>query len=534
MEKYELLNETLKPLDKALDLSFAALRKANLYEPFKASLWETTKVLLSTQFKLNHQLRIYGGENVPADGGVLYAINHQSWLDAQVLAAASPRKVSFLAKSEFTDWPLLHHLIELADGVYIRRGGDDETLETIAARLRDGACVGIFPEGTIPGEEDIPRWDVEPETGLLRGKTGVVRLSLKSGAPIVPVGISGTGKAFPPEAYPRLQQLPLPRPFPVEVRFGEPIWLRERDDAQPTYEQLRGMTDRVMRAISHLVDHSMGFVPMSVPISNKEKPTRIPPTPYKSEPRAEKVRFGVLVLHGFTSHVSCVSDVRFALEEMGLPYRIPILRGHGGEWEMLKGVKAEDWLEDAEESMLDLLSECRKVIVVGLSMGGLVTLDLAARHRKKVAAIVTVAAALKFKDPLSVLTPLLAAVVPSWPSPRAFCDRELEKQRNRNYPRFPTKAFHELYKYAKKVEQNLSFISADALVIHSRKDQVVHPRAAEIIHQRISSKSRKLLWFEESGHEMLLDLEAQKVLGAIAEYIRGMAASGPPRAHESE
>ena len=525
MEKFELLNETLKPIDKVLDLSFSALRKANLYAPMKNSAYAALKVMLSAQFKLNHKLRVYGAENVPREGGILYAMNHQSWLDAQVVTAASPRKVSFLAKAEFTNWPIMHHIIDLADAVYIKRGGDDDALEQVSKRLRDGLCVGIFPEGTIPGEEDFSRWDLEPETGLLRGKSGVVRLALKAGIPIVPVGVSGTGKAFPPEAYPRLQELPMVKPFPIEVRFGEPIYLKHRATDDIGYEQLRGMTDRVMRAISHVVDHSMGYIPMTVPIETKDKPGRIPPTPYKNKPLTEKTRVGVLVLHGFTSHISCVSDLRFTLDEMGLPYRMPILRGHGGEWKDLKGVKSEDWYEDAEDSLLDLMSECRKVVVVGLSMGGLVALNLTARHRSRIIGVVSIAAALKFKDPLAGASSLMAKIVPSWPAPNSFVDKGLKEQRNRNYPKFPTKAFVELYRFAKETENNLSFVAADTLVIHSRKDQIVHPRAADIIYAKIASKNKEQVWFEESGHEMLLDLEAAKVINVVGDFIRKIAGS---------
>jgi carboxylesterase len=347
---------------------------------------------------------------------------------------------------------------------------------------------------------------------------------------VVPVGLSGTGKAFPPEAYPRLQEWPLPRPEPIEVRFGDPIWFRKRTDEEISYEQLRGMTSKVMRSISQLVNHTMGYESMTVPVEEREVKTPVPKTPYRSKVRDEKARLGVLVLHGFTSDVSCVADLRFPLDEMGIPYRIPILRGHGKgkEWQALAGVQAQDWYDDAEASMFDLLTECRKVVVVGLSMGGLVALDLAARHRKQVAAVVTIAAALRFKDPLSCLTPVLARVVSSWPSPRAFTDRNLEKERNRNYPRFPTKAFHELYRYAADMENRLSFVVADALILQSKKDTVVHPKAANIIHEKISSKRKTLAWFEESGHEMLLDLEAPAVLKTIAEYVKEVVATSPP------
>jgi len=520
MEKYEILNRALYPVGKAMDVSLGALRKANLYEPFKKGLYESMRVALSSQFKLNNKLKVFGAENIPAEGGVVLAMNHQSWLDVQVVAASCPRKICWLAKSEFASWPILKQMIEIADGIFIRRGGDAEMLQVAVSRLKEGACIGIFPEGTIPGEEDIPRWDVEPETGLLRGKTGAVRLALMANVPIVPVGLSGTGRSFPPEAYPRLQMAPIQRPTPIEVRFGEPIRFRKRSSEEINYEQLRGMTDRVMRAISLLVDHSKGFVPMTIPIQTKETPDRIPETPFKNKPGDGKAKVGVLVLHGFTSHVSCVADLRFPLDELGLPYRIPILRGHGGQWEDLQNVKAADWYEDAENSLLDLLSECRKVIVVGLSMGGLVALDLAAHHRKTVVGVATLAAAIKFKDPLAPLSGAMSKVIKSWPSPNAYVDRELRKQRNRNYPKFPTAAFASLYEYSRQVENNLSFIAANTLVLWADKDEIVHPKAAHTIYDKVSTKNKRITCIEGSGHEMLLDREAPKATHEVVAFIK--------------
>lgn len=523
MEKYEVLNKALAPLDTVMTAAFDAMKKANVYEPFKNAMFQTIRAAMQTNFKMSHKVKVIGAENVPQEGGVILAVNHQSWLDAQLLAAMSPRKARFIAKAMFEDWPILRQTIDLADGIFIRRGGDEDGLKKVADILRGGDCVAIFPEGTIPGEEDVSRWELDPETGLLKGKTGAVRLAIMGGVPIVPVGLSGPGQAFPPEAYPRLQQLPLTRSVPLEVRFGEPITYGNRNIKDVTYDELRSLTNDLMRAISRLVDPSMAYKPFQLPIPVKNAPTTLPPTPYRNKPVKEKRPLGVLIVHGFTSHVSCVADLRFPVQEAGLPYRIPILRGHGGEWKDLKGVKASDWFEDAENSMLDLLTECEKVVLVGHSMGGLVCLELAARHRNKVAGLVTLAAALKFKDPLSFLTPAMAAVVPSWPSPNAYQDEELGKQRNKNYPKFPTDAFAELYAYSKYIENNLSFVHAPTLVLHSHKDQVIAPKAAQVIYKTISSKDKKLTWFEESGHEMMLDLEAEKIIATVGDFIRDLA-----------
>ncbi len=529
MERWQMLNRGLAPVDHVLGVGLDLLKKADLYEPFKARLYEVSRAALASNFRARHSLEVFGAENVPAEGGCLIAANHQSWLDVQVLAASSPRRFHFVAKSDFREWPILRRLIELNDSIYIRRGGDAQGLDEVAEAVRSGKAVVVFPEGTIPGEEDIPRWEVEPDTGLLRGKSGVVRVALATGAPIIPCGVSGTGRAFPPEAYPRLQVFPpLPRPFPITIRYGKPIRL-ERPLSEPTREDLARMTKQVMLAISALVDHSRDYEPITLPIERKARPSSLPRYAFRRTPadgtdRADaspdgKAPLGVLVLHGFTSDIHCVDPLVAPLDQAGLPYRFPILRGHGTHYRDLVGTTARDWYEDAENALLDLAGEVSHVVVVGLSMGGLVALELAARHRDLVAGVVTVAAALRFQDPLAGLSPVLAKVVRFWPSPNAYNDPDLRRRENRNYPKFATDAFASLYAYSREIPNLLSFVKAPILILHSKRDQVIAPRSATIIHEKVSSKDRSLVWFERSGHEMLLDCEREAVVATIMGFI---------------
>ncbi len=526
MERWQMLNKGLEPVDHVLGVGLDLLKKADLYEPFKAGLYRMSRSALASHFQSRHALEVLGAENVPAEGGCLIAANHQSWLDVQVLGCSSPRRFYFVAKSDFQEWPILRRLIELNDSIYVRRGGDDRGLEVIADAVRSGKAVVIFPEGTIPGEEDIPRWEVEPDTGLLRGKTGVVRIALATGAPIVPCGISGTGRAFPPEAYPRLQTFPpLPRPVPITVRYGSPIVL-PKPDHEPTRDDLARMTHEVMLALSTLVDHSRNYEPITLPIERKTRPTTLPRYAYRRSPErgsepseTAKAPLGVLVLHGFTSDIHCVDPLVAPLDRAGLPYRFPILRGHGTHYRDMVGTTARDWYEDAENALLDLAGEVSHVVVVGLSMGGLLALELAARHRALVAGVVTVAAALRFQDPLAGLAPVLSKVVRFWPSPNAYNDPDLRRRENRNYPKFATDAFASLYAYSREVPNLLSFVKAPILILQSKRDQVVAPRSATIIHEKVSSKDRSLVWFERSGHEMLLDCEREAVVQTIMEFI---------------
>jgi carboxylesterase len=502
MERQEIANAILAPIDNAIGAVLWAAEEAGVLKGASDVLYDQVRQLMAANFRRANELAIEGLEHIPADGGVILACNHQSWLDVQVLAAACPRRVHFIAKSEFETWPVLRHMIKLSESVFVHRGGDDAALESVVDALRSGWAVAIFPEGTIPGEEDIPRVAVDPATGLLPGHTGVARLALRAKVPIVPVGVSGTGRAFPPEVYPRLEILRMPRSTPIRIRFGAPIPVAEYAEGPQDRSLFREVTNRVMQAISGLVDHRCNYVPLDVPL----------PQPPKRE------TIGVLLLHGFTSHLNTVNGLVPYLERAGIRYEMPILRGHGTQYQDLRGVTARDWYVDAERALISLWNHVDRIVVVGLSMGGLVALELGMRHPDKIAGVVGVAPALKFADPLTALTPLLASVVRYWPSPESFNDRSL-KASCKNYPRFATDAFASLYAYAQDIARRLPELHVPIRILQSKKDQIVAPEAANIIYETVSSIHREIIWYHTSGHEMMQDCEAEQVFHDIMEFV---------------
>ncbi len=239
----------------------------------------------------------------------------------------------------------------------------------------------------------------------------------------------------------------------------------------------------------------------------------------------EKAPLGVLNLHGFTSSLDCVNGLNPYIEELGLPYRMPVLRGHMETPEALKGVHWSDWYEDAETALKDLLTEVEQAVVVGLSMGGLVALHLAAEHPDDIDAIALVAAALKLKDPmapggpLSFLRPVVGRVIKWWPMPPNYADKELEKL-DTNYERAPMDAILTFLEYTEYVSSRLPEVRAPALILQSWKDQTVKPESAQIIHDRISSTEKRIVWFERSHHEMMRDLERERVFETIQAFLR--------------
>ena len=234
----------------------------------------------------------------------------------------------------------------------------------------------------------------------------------------------------------------------------------------------------------------------------------------------ENRSFPVLLLHGFTSSLDCVKAPAEKLKNLGFDVKTPVLAGHGTVYKDLVGVKSEDWFNDAYEELKSLYEQYNtKVVVVGLSMGGAVALDLAIKHSDMVQAVVGVAPALDFKDPLARFSGFMSKFIKFWPAPNAFRDKKLKKEKNTNYPKFPVATFYELYKYGQKISNELEKLTVPVLLLHSMKDQIIPVEVSRKIIEKSSSEEKQIILFSKSGHEMFLDLEADKVTDEVCNFI---------------
>jgi carboxylesterase len=231
-----------------------------------------------------------------------------------------------------------------------------------------------------------------------------------------------------------------------------------------------------------------------------------------------KAPIGLLILHGFTGSLQTVQSIAELAKSLDLPFKMPVLRGHGTRWEDLKGVEANDWFLDAEKAFFDLLIVAEKVVIVGLSMGGVVTLNLARHHKERLVAQVLIAPALRFKDPLVNLTPLLTLLTEKWPKETSIKDPELAKK-DTNYKFFPPKTFNSLLRYNSYTEQHLNQVTVPTLLIYAKQDQVVHPVVAKILTENLASTDIQVKRLENCGHEILLDTEAETAVGCIRDYL---------------
>ncbi len=222
----------------------------------------------------------------------------------------------------------------------------------------------------------------------------------------------------------------------------------------------------------------------------------------------------VLVLHGFTSHpVKTMGPLPEALRAAGFAVAQPALRGHGTRPEDLAGVRFSDWLADARAAWAEL-PEPRAV--VGLSMGGLLAAWLAAEGRAF--ALVALAPALGFQNPLAPLAPYLHWLIPRYRGESSILDPE-RRQKSPNYPWFPSRAFVELKKLADGTPGVLPRVRAPAQVIAAEGDTVVPFAAVCRYFRLLGSEEKRLLIQAGSGHDLLLDRRADEVSRRVVTFL---------------
>jgi len=192
-------------------------------------LYDLASGTIRVFMRLFWRARATGTENVPRNGPLIVACNHRSYLDPPGMGCFCPRRISYMAKKELFDIPVLGPAIR-AVGAYPvdRQGSAKAAIKRSLEVLQEGGAVGIFPEGTRNLD------------GTVKPQTGVALLASLAGAPVVPAHISGSDRAM------RFPQ--------IKVAFGPPITLPAGRKA--THDDLAKFTADIMQAIQALAPDS--------------------------------------------------------------------------------------------------------------------------------------------------------------------------------------------------------------------------------------------------------------------------------------
>jgi carboxylesterase len=230
---------------------------------------------------------------------------------------------------------------------------------------------------------------------------------------------------------------------------------------------------------------------------------------------------GTVIVHGFTSDHRAVEPLRELAHRLGLVTETPLLRGHGGHYRDLRGVRWQDWIADLAAARARLEQRVQQVVLMGFSMGGLLALASAAQQPAGVSAIVALAPAIRIAHPLAPLAWMARGWMPYVPMGKAvaYSDPSLAVSDD-SYHRLAVDAFCSFYYATRRVERMLPQITAPLLLAHSRLDRVIRPQSSEIVYNRVTSTDKQLVWFERSGHALLDDCDAPAVLEHVERFLQ--------------
>ncbi|WP_329320173.1 lysophospholipid acyltransferase family protein [Streptomyces sp. NBC_01262] len=200
------------------------------------------KAILGLVMRVLFRPQVEGAEHIPGDGPVILAGNHVTFIDSMFLGLVVKRQVYFIGKDEYVTtpgikgWFMAKWFTAMGMIPVDRDGGHGGVAALMTGRrlLDEGKVFGIYPEGTR-----------SPDGRLYRGRTGVSRLALMTGAPVVPFAMVGTDKIQPGGAG-------VPRVHRFTVRFGEALEFSRYEGMDRDRYVLRAVTDEIMSDVMRL------------------------------------------------------------------------------------------------------------------------------------------------------------------------------------------------------------------------------------------------------------------------------------------
>lgn len=195
-------------------------------EVFKKVIKVIVKNAILLYCKIVHRVKIEGIENIPKEGPLVFCGNHRTFLDPPLIVVTAKREVHFLAKEELYKNPFLAFLGWAFDAIKVKRDAKDiNAVKTSLKYLKKGECIALFPEGT--------------RNGLAKGekvKDGAAFFALRTGAKVVPIGISGGTGHF----------------SKVTIKYGKPLDYSKLKNAEDEKKALEDATEDIMKHIIEL------------------------------------------------------------------------------------------------------------------------------------------------------------------------------------------------------------------------------------------------------------------------------------------
>jgi carboxylesterase len=262
-----------------------------------------------------------------------------------------------------------------------------------------------------------------------------------------------------------------------------------------------------------------------------------------------------LLIHGFSGTPAEMRGLGEALADQGIRVQGIVLAGHGDDAEQLVSTGRKHWFTSAEAGLAQLV-HYPQVFVVGLSMGGVLSLSLAARYPERIAGVATLSTPTRFSGGWQTRVLPLARHFVKWFYPLRTLDlnnhklqEEVLKQARLRDPnviidfadphmvahikqmiRLPVPALDELMQLTNENRRKLGLVRCPLLIIHSRRDQTVNPACAEeLFHLATAASPKSLHWLEESDHVITIGGEREEVFQLVGGFIKARGVAGTAR-----
>ena len=224
---------------------------------------------------------------------------------------------------------------------------------------------------------------------------------------------------------------------------------------------------------------------------------------------------GILLVHGFTGSPAEMRLLGEKLAVQGSTVLAVRLPGHGTVVQDMEPTGWRHWYGAAVDGWHLLNGLCQEISVVGLSMGGLLSLKLATEYPvHRLAVLSTPIFLANRKVPLLPLYRLFRRFVPK--KRRTY---DVDPNYNAGYDQTPLSSLASLLDLIESVKTDLPRVTCPTLLIQSRREHTVRPESATYIHNRLGATEKQLIWLEKSGHVVTLDIERETVFRQVSDFL---------------
>ena len=249
---------------------------------------------------------------------------------------------------------------------------------------------------------------------------------------------------------------------------------------------------------------------------------------YREEFTLGHGRKACLLVHGLGCGPIQMREIAEKLRKWGFTARGILLPGHCGDTEGLALSTLHDWSGKVEAEYFQLKKEYKEVVVIGFSLGALLTLQLALCHRaEKIILMGTPLFLIREYLPINVLIGICKIFLKKVKTWKRRCSIESETYTGYLHQpinsHYPLRALYEVKQIIKIIKPHLKDIQSSALIIHSKKDMIAAPASARCLIRHLGSTDKRLVWLERSHHLIMYDDEKEMVLNAIKDFLHPVA-----------